>query len=125
IPHSYGASFSGVGFFGASRCAPRTLTAPNPAPSPIIRRIGTQPCMRPKVGAALVNSFSRRTEKKSGHQKRDGMKTMSRGARTSSAAGFHRRLNYGMLSHATEEHGLTRKEDSVRWALEAGSWKPR
>jgi len=28
-----------------------------------------------------------------------------------------------MLSHATEEHGLTRKKDSVRRELEAGSWK--
>src|SRR4051812_8798851 len=41
MPHSYGAIFSGVGFRGATRCAPMTFTAPKPAPRPIIRRIGT------------------------------------------------------------------------------------
>src|SRR3954468_11208318 len=57
MPHSYGASFSGVGFLGATRYAPITLTAPNPAPSASMIRIGIQPCMaynRP----ALVNVFS-------------------------------------------------------------------
>src|SRR5262245_30774248 len=45
MPHSYGASFSGVGFFGPTRWESRMLKAPNPAPNPIMMRIGTQPCI--------------------------------------------------------------------------------
>ncbi len=52
-----------VGFFGPTRCERRMLNAPNPAPSPIMMRMGTQPCMRP-ARRSLVNVFSRSSQKK-------------------------------------------------------------
>src|SRR5215210_4599352 len=67
MPHSYGASFSGVGFLGATRCESTMLNAPNPAPSPIMIRIGTQPCMR--SGTTACEFFLKRAAKKRvGHQ---------------------------------------------------------
>ena len=40
------------------------LNAPNPAPSPIMMRIGTQPCMFSVNQQRLVNVFSSRSQKK-------------------------------------------------------------
>ena len=54
-----GSEFSGVGLCGPMRFERMMLNAPNPAPRPIIIRIGTQPCMRdPRRTPRLVNVFS-------------------------------------------------------------------
>src|SRR6185295_11323544 len=45
MPHSYGASFSGVGFFLPVRFDRPMFSAPKPAPSTIMMRMGTHPCM--------------------------------------------------------------------------------
>src|SRR5262245_14625330 len=45
MPHSYGASFSGVGRFGPTRLPSAMLNTANPAPRPIMIRMGSQPCM--------------------------------------------------------------------------------
>src|SRR5262245_8382355 len=53
MPHSYGADFSAVGFRGPRTLDSTTDTSANPAPSAIMRRIESQPCMR----RGLVNDF--------------------------------------------------------------------
>src|SRR5688572_9215866 len=84
MPHSYGASFSGVGFFGPSRRGTRTFTIPKPAPSPIMIRIGTQPCMAfPSPAdlastAAIVNVFSSAAGRRPANGKRQGAHNATR-----------------------------------------------
>src|SRR6478609_10887147 len=60
MPHSYGASFSGVGFFGPRSNESPMLKAPNPNPSPSMMRMGSHPSMRVNlvVLSSLVNVFS-------------------------------------------------------------------
>src|SRR6188472_1719313 len=60
MPHSYGASFSGVGLFGPSRNERPTFKAPNPAPRINRIRMGSQPsmCVTRPVLYRLVNVFS-------------------------------------------------------------------
>src|SRR5471032_434613 len=45
MPHSYGADFSGVGFFGPRTLERRTEISAKPAPSAIMMRMESQPCM--------------------------------------------------------------------------------
>src|SRR5688572_16250140 len=45
MPHSYGASFSGVGFLGPRRTDSPIIVAANPQPSAIMIRTPSQPSM--------------------------------------------------------------------------------
>src|SRR5215470_17217464 len=45
MPHSYGADFSGVGLLGPSTFDSTTDTSANPAPSAIMMRMESQPCI--------------------------------------------------------------------------------
>src|SRR3954447_5402343 len=55
MPHSYGASFSGVGFLGPRTLERRTEISAKPAPSAIMIRMESQPCM--ESCPWLVNDF--------------------------------------------------------------------
>src|SRR3989449_4059536 len=66
MPHSYGASFSGVGFLGPRTLERRMEISANPAPSAIMTRMESQPCIdvtssyargAPPPLARLVNDF--------------------------------------------------------------------
>src|SRR6185295_3095573 len=57
MPHSYGASFSGVGFFGPRTLERRTEISAKPAPSAIMIRMESQPCIAVKW--RLVNDFTK------------------------------------------------------------------
>src|SRR3989442_9806023 len=66
MPHAYGASFSGVGFLGPRTLERRMEISANPAPSAIMTRMESQPCIdvtssyargAPPPLARLVNDF--------------------------------------------------------------------
>src|SRR5215471_1290413 len=58
MPHSYGASFSGVGFLGPRTLESTTEISANPAPSAIMMRMESQPCTSIAASHRLVNDFA-------------------------------------------------------------------